>query len=283
MIDPLKVELLMRRNHGSQERDMAEKVQPVLNQHHRLLVTLLLANAAAMEALPLFLNVIVPGWLAILLSVTFVLIFGEVIPQALCTKNPLKIGAKCVWLVRSLMLILSPVSYPIAWVLDKILGHSDSKSILFKISELKSLLDIQAEARSSNAGDEENLIFKDEQFKRDIPGLSIDEAVIMKGALDLNRKTASNVMIPSDYVYMIKYDSVLNLATLEDIKKSGFSRVPVFCDKKNNIKGVLLTSDLILVNPLDSIELKQVPLRDPVFISPWTSLMDLLNLFQNLV
>jgi hypothetical protein len=42
-----------------------------------LLVTLLLANAAAMEALPIFLDKMVPEWLAIILSVTAVLFFGE--------------------------------------------------------------------------------------------------------------------------------------------------------------------------------------------------------------
>ena len=53
--------------------------------HHLTLVTLLLANAVAAEALPLFLDKLVPEYLAIVLSVTFVLIFGEIIPSAICT------------------------------------------------------------------------------------------------------------------------------------------------------------------------------------------------------
>lgn len=43
----------------------------------RLQVTLLLANAAALEALPLFLDELVPFWLNIILSVTAILFFGE--------------------------------------------------------------------------------------------------------------------------------------------------------------------------------------------------------------
>ena len=53
--------------------------------HHLTLVTLLLANAGAAEALPLFLDKLVPEYIAIILSVTFVLIFGEIIPSAVCT------------------------------------------------------------------------------------------------------------------------------------------------------------------------------------------------------
>ncbi len=49
----------------------------VLKRPHWLLVTLLLVNAAAMEALPIFLDRLVsPTW-AIVLSVTAVLFFGE--------------------------------------------------------------------------------------------------------------------------------------------------------------------------------------------------------------
>ena len=58
---------------------------PILQKHHLLLVTLLLCNAAAMEALPIFLDAIVPSVLAIVISVTAVLFFGEIIPQAVCT------------------------------------------------------------------------------------------------------------------------------------------------------------------------------------------------------
>jgi hypothetical protein len=40
-------------------------------------VTLLLCNAAAMEALPIFLDKMMPSYLAVLVSVTAVLLFGE--------------------------------------------------------------------------------------------------------------------------------------------------------------------------------------------------------------
>jgi len=48
-----------------------------VKRHHLLLVTLLMANALAMEALPLVLDRMVPSWAAVLLSVTAVLFFGE--------------------------------------------------------------------------------------------------------------------------------------------------------------------------------------------------------------
>lgn len=53
-------------------------VTNLIKRHHLLLVTLLISNAIAMETLPLFLDRLVPAWLAVVLSVTAILLFGEV-------------------------------------------------------------------------------------------------------------------------------------------------------------------------------------------------------------
>jgi metal transporter CNNM len=57
----------------------------VIDHHHWMLVTLLLSNAAALETLPIFLDNLVSPFASVLISVTLVLAFGEIIPQALCT------------------------------------------------------------------------------------------------------------------------------------------------------------------------------------------------------
>jgi metal transporter CNNM len=62
-----------------QDRINAGKIFPVVKNQHLLLCTLLIGNSMAMEALPIFLDKIVPPWLAILLSVTLILVFGEVL------------------------------------------------------------------------------------------------------------------------------------------------------------------------------------------------------------
>lgn len=79
-----RLELEMKLHNGTEaEKNQALAVLPVLEDHHYLLVTLLLANALCMEALPIFLDAIVPSAYAILISVIAVLFFGEVIPQAI--------------------------------------------------------------------------------------------------------------------------------------------------------------------------------------------------------
>ncbi|XP_033098545.1 DUF21 domain-containing protein At4g33700-like isoform X2 [Anneissia japonica] len=104
------------------EKVYAKKIIPIVEKHHLLLVTLLLANAAAVESMPIFLDKITNPIIAIVISVSAVLIFGEVVPQAICTRYGLAIGATLSPLVWVFMLLLLPISFPIAKVLDILLG-----------------------------------------------------------------------------------------------------------------------------------------------------------------
>ena len=58
---------------------------------------------------------------AILVSVTAILIFGEIIPQAICARHGLAIGAFLAIPVRGLMMLLSPIAWPIGKLLDFLL------------------------------------------------------------------------------------------------------------------------------------------------------------------
>ncbi len=78
-IDPLQLEIVIE-NGTEQQRADAKKIAIIVEKKHLLLATLLLSNALAMESLPIFLDAIMPATLAIILSTTIVLIFGEVLP-----------------------------------------------------------------------------------------------------------------------------------------------------------------------------------------------------------
>ncbi|KAJ1405630.1 CNNM, transmembrane domain [Sesbania bispinosa] len=78
---------ILERSGSPSEKKQAAVILPVVKKQHQLLVTLLLCNAVAMEALPIYLDKLVNQFVAIILSVTFVLFFGEVIPQAICSRR----------------------------------------------------------------------------------------------------------------------------------------------------------------------------------------------------
>lgn len=55
----------------------AKRILHLVRRHHLLLVTLLLANAVAVESMPIFLAKLTSEVVAVIVSVTAVLLFGE--------------------------------------------------------------------------------------------------------------------------------------------------------------------------------------------------------------
>ncbi|KAL5713742.1 DUF21 domain-containing protein [Ranunculus cassubicifolius] len=250
---------ILQRSGTPSEKIQAAKILPVVQKQHRLLVTLLLCNACAMEALPLYLDKIFNPVLAIVLSVTFVLAFGEVIPQAICTRYGLAVGANFVWLVRILMIVCFPIAYPIGKVLDLVLGHNDA---LFRRAQLKALVSIHG-LEAGKGGD-----------------LSHDETTIISGALDLTLKTAEEAMTPIESTFSLDINSKLDWDAIGKILARGHSRVPVYSGHPKNIIGLLLVKSLLTIRaeteaPVSSVSIRRIP-RVPSDMP----LYDILNEFQ---
>mmetsp|Transcript_792 Transcript_792/g.1246 ORF Transcript_792/g.1246 Transcript_792/m.1246 type:complete len:584 (-) Transcript_792:125-1876(-) len=151
-IDPLLLHIKIRAGSSEEERQQARKLLPIVEQHHLLLVTLLLLNSMAMEALPIFLDALVPSYIAVLMSVTLVLFFGEIIPSALFTgPNQLKLASRLSPLVKIVMALFYPIAKPIASLLDIVLHDDDEgDNGTFNRGELSALVRIQHEERMAN-------------------------------------------------------------------------------------------------------------------------------------
>lgn len=251
---------ILQRSGTPAEKDQAAKILPVVQKQHQLLVTLLLCNSASMEALPIFLDKIFHPIVAVVLSVTFVLAFGEVIPQAICTRYGLAVGANLVWLVRILMIVCYPVAYPIGKLLDYALGHNDSA--LFRRAQLKALVSIHGK-EAGKGGD-----------------LTHDETTIISGALDLTEKTAEEAMTPIESTFSLDVNSKLDWEAIGKILARGHSRVPVYAGNPRNIIGLLLVKSLLTVRaetetPVSAVSIRKIP-RVPADMP----LYDILNEFQ---
>lgn len=131
-IETMQLEL-MSMSHDEKERNVGNRILKVVSDHHLFLVTLLLANAIALETLPLIVHSLMPDWAAILFSTFAVLVVGEIVPQAFCT-GPNKItlayyGAPIILVMIKVFWILG---YPMAKGLDYLLGVHGHQRIQHK-------------------------------------------------------------------------------------------------------------------------------------------------------
>ncbi|XP_022999808.1 DUF21 domain-containing protein At4g14240-like [Cucurbita maxima] len=250
---------ILQRSGTAEEKKQAAAILPVVQKQHQLLVTLLLCNAISMEALPIYLDKLFNQYLAIILSVTFVLSFGEVIPQAICTRYGLAVGANFVCLVRILMVICYPIAYPIGKILDCLLGHNEA---LFRRAQLKALVSIHS-LEAGKGGE-----------------LTHDETTIISGALDLTEKTAEEAMTPIESTFSLDVNSKLDWEAMGKILARGHSRVPVYSGNPKNVIGLLLVKSLLTVRPETETQVSAVSIRRIPRVPSDMPLYDILNEFQ---
>ncbi|OMJ76683.1 hypothetical protein SteCoe_23878 [Stentor coeruleus] len=266
-IDELDMEIKLT-NGTPKEKKQARRVLNTTENHHLLLVTLLLANAACMETLPIILNMMVSEIFAVVISVTFVLVFGEVLPQALCTgPDQLKIASNLCPMVKVLIIILFPLSYPIAKLLDYFFGHHQKVKKL-RNEDLKTLITLHHSFAKKNE-------------ERSYSGLVTGQINIIHGTIDLRQKTVRECMIPLERVFTISNETVMDRRTLKSAVKQGYSRVPVFeGNDRNKILGVLLMKRMVLIEENNKLKDCGIRLRDTIYVSPTLPMLDLLAKFQ---
>ncbi|XVE64289.1 hypothetical protein DITRI_Ditri07aG0088900 [Diplodiscus trichospermus] len=243
-----------------QDRKNAEKILPIVKNQHLLLCTLLIGNALAMEALPIFLDSLLSEWCAILISVTLILAFGEIIPQAVCSRYGLSVGAKLSVLVRFIVIVLYPLAYPISKLLDLLLGKRHSA--LLRRAELKTLVDMLG--NEAGKGGE----------------LTHDETTIISGALDMTQKTAKDAMTPLSNVFSLDINSKLDEKTMGLIISKGHSRIPIYSGSTANIIGLILVKNLIKCRLENETPIRDLTIRSIPRVHDRLPLYDILNLFQ---
>ncbi|KAI5302626.1 hypothetical protein KEM56_000510 [Ascosphaera pollenicola] len=226
------------------ERKQASTVLKLLSRgKHWVLVTLLLGNVVVNEALPIVLDrSLGGGWLAVVGSTVLIVIFGEIIPQSVCVRYGLAIGASLSSVVLLLMYLFAPVAYPTAKLLDYLLG--EDHGTLYKKAGLKTLITLHK-------------ALGQQQAER----LNQDEVTIIQSVLDLKDKTVNTIMTPMKYVFTLSRDAVLDEKTMDYILSAGYSRIPIHSvDNPLDFEGMLLVKTLITYDPEDAMQVKDFAL-----------------------
>ena len=225
-----QTELEIVKNTGSEkERTYANKIAPIRNHGNFLLCSLLLGNVLVNNTLTILLDTLTSGLVAVIGATMGIVVFGEIIPQAICSRHGLAVGAYTIWLTKFFMLLTFPLSFPISLILDKVLGQE-----MGTVYDKKKLMEL--------------LRVTDEQ--NDIGG---DERGIVMGALTYTNKTVRDVMTKLEDVYMLPTDALLDYETICEIRDQGYSRIPVYGDNdRQNIVHILFAKDLMFVDPDDN-------------------------------
>jgi putative hemolysin len=185
-----------------------------------LYLILILTLSAILDHFPVFSPITAGGLLLQLATISSViLVFGNVLPRLAAHNNPLGFAMFSSGILKAGVSMASPFSFMLAgsssMINRRLLRNSGSLSI-----------DDLSDAIDQNR----NVVSEDRK--------------ILMGLADFSNKEVSDIMMPR--MDVVSVDSETGFAGLIAlINESGYSRIPVFSENLDNIKGILYVKDLL--------------------------------------
>jgi len=236
----------------------AQKILPLRRNSNLSLASIIISNVAVISAVSLLLEKRFNGFVAGLMATFLIVLFGEVMPQALFSRHALTLCAFFSPVLRGMIIITYPVSKPLQLLLDNLFGQETQK--LQTRRELGILLG--------------------EHIQIDGSELDEDEVEIMRGALNLSSKHVKDIMTPIDRTYWFPISTILNEEVIDEITHNGWSRIPVFDLRLTKTYGVLLMKDLVDIDfDTEPRSLEQFPLHPTALVGSKTALDTLFRKF----
>ena len=225
---------------------------------HRLLSTILIGNnvvnvgasaLATSVTIDLFPNYAIG--LATGVMTFLILVFGEVFPKSVATRNNILIARLTI--------------YPIYWL-----------SILFYpvIIFMNFIPRLTGRIQKTPAATEEELMTFVEVVEEE-GGIEEEEMEFISAIFEFDDTNASEIMTPRADMFVIEVADELNL---EKILNSGFSRIPVTEGELDNIIGIINIKDLFLHHIRSGEELDIREMMIPPYFVPENKKLD--KLFQ---
>ncbi len=176
----------------------------------------------------------------------FTLVFGELVPKRLAMKYYEKISYATIGVIRGISLVTAPFVKLLTFstnMISKLFGVGEAEEEVVTEEEIKMMID---------EGEEKGTIERGEKQ-------------LLNNVFEFNDIIVSEVMTPRTEIYAIDINNDI-YDSLDEIDEFKYSRIPVYEDNIDDIKGILFIKDII--KPLKDnkrIDIKHI-IREPYFV-----------------
>lgn len=252
-------------NGSKQSRD--KTIQVLREDSERTLATILITNNLVNVTIIMLCNFIFARlvnfgnavwlqFLCITVLLTFILLlFGEIMPKVFSRQNPLAFCRRCVGGIS--------ICRRVFWLLETILLRSGilAEKVVQKENHVLSVDDLEQALELTD--------------KNDIK----DERSMLKGIIRFGDETAKEVMTSRQDI--VDLDIKCSYAdVLKCIVENNYSRIPVYQENEDNIRGVLYIKDLLPHLSKPATFRWQSLIRPPYFVPETKKIDDLMREFQ---
>lgn len=249
------------------ERNIA-LIRSLLEKPNRLLAIILVANNFINIAIvllfaslsPLYLsgisNPLVVVFIEIGLITALILVFGEILPKVYANRNALGFSQFMAPVLKSLdryllFFLTGPMSRLTLWFEKR----AKNKKSDFSVDQLSQVLELNTEQKRSK-----------------------EEEKILKGIVNFGNTEVKEIMCPRVDMFTLSEEETMG-QILPSITEKGFSRIPVYKEKQEEISGILYVKDLLPHLHDKKFNWIQL-LREPFYVPENKKLDDLLTDFQ---
>ena len=234
----------------------------------RLLATILVLNNAVNILIILLSTVLMQHWLPALhptlavalqvFGVTFLIVlFGEVLPKVYANRNPLALARRMARPLQLAQQLLRPIWQPMNALAGVLSRSVESAPHELSVSDLEHAVNI---TDSDDRTDEENRI--------------------LSGIVNFGSKDVKQIMTPRTAVTALSHDLAWGDLKAK-LAEGGFSRVPIYEDGLDQVKGILYVKDILPQRHQTDFEWNAL-LRQPFFVPENRMIDDLLRDFQSM-
>lgn len=174
-----------------------------------------------------------------------VLIFGEITPKTLASRDPEKVSIMVSKFIYFITIILSPVVIVFTQITSGILrifgGKIDTEKPFITEEELKTMLDVSHEEGV----------------------LEVEERKMIDNVFEFGDSQVKDVMVPRTDMVAIDIDSTYD-EIMKTFKVEQFSRIPVYQDSVDNIIGTIHIKNLVFVDDSKNFNIYDI-IREPYF------------------
>ena len=178
----------------------------------------------------------------------FTLVFGELVPKRLAMKNYEKISFATIGIIRGISVVTAPFVKLLTWVtngISKIFGVGENEEETVTEEEIKMMVD-QGEEKGTIKEEEKELI---------------------NNVFELNDITVSEIMTHRKDIFAVDIN-ISKEELIEELSQEEYrySRIPVYDETIDEIKGIIYVKDILKNINKKSFKVKNI-IKDAYFIS----------------
>ncbi len=238
-------------------------IKKMKDDPHRLLSTILIGNnfvnvGASAIATAITIDLVASHAVGIATGImTFlILIFGEIFPKSIATRNNVLIARFVIFPLYWLSILLTPIILFLNFI-PKMTGKIHKKPIVTE-EELMTFVEVVEEEG----------------------GIEEEEKELIENIFEFDDTNASEIMTPRADMFVINADEVLKL---EEIVRSGYTRIPIIEGDIDHVVGVLNVKDLLMhqvtAKSDEVLDVRKI-MRKPYFVPENKKLDSLLKQFK---